>query len=65
VEEERMSQYADLADLHAKHHHLELELQEALAHPASSDEEIAAIKRQKLKLKDDIVRLERLEKTAA
>lgn len=60
-----MSDHADLVDLQTKHHSLELELLEALAHPATSDEEIAAIKRQKLKLKDDIVRLERIVSVAA
>ena len=36
------------------HLELEAELAEAMAHPASSDAEIAAIKRKKLKLKDEI-----------
>jgi hypothetical protein len=43
-----------LADLLAQHRALEVELAEAIAHPASSDSEIASIKRQKLKLKDQI-----------
>jgi hypothetical protein len=43
-----------LADLLARHRALELELSEALVHPASTDMEIAVIKRQKLKVKDAI-----------
>jgi hypothetical protein len=63
--EVRMSDSVDLASLQAKHHDLELELLDALAHPATSDAEIAAIKRHKLKLKDDMKRLERTAKAAA
>jgi hypothetical protein len=33
-------------------------LADAIAHPASSDQEIAEIKRRKLKIKDEITRLE-------
>lgn len=47
-----------LADLLAQHRALENELAEALVHPASTDSEIAAIKRQKLKVKDAIRALE-------
>jgi hypothetical protein len=47
-----------LADLLAQHRGLELELADAMAHPASTDAEIAAIKRAKLKLKDKIARLQ-------
>jgi hypothetical protein len=43
-----------LADLMAQHRALEHDLAEALVHPASTDSEIAAIKRQKLKVKDAI-----------
>jgi hypothetical protein len=46
-----------LAQLLAQHRALEAELAEAMVHPASTDSEIAAIKRQKLKVKDDISRL--------
>jgi hypothetical protein len=45
-----------LADLLAQHRALEMELAEAMAHPASTDAELAAIKRAKLKLKDEIAR---------
>jgi hypothetical protein len=53
-----MSLQAHLSELHAKHKALEAELADAIAHPASSDEEIAQLKRKKLRLKDEIVRLE-------
>jgi hypothetical protein len=47
-----------LADLLAQHRVLEGELADAMAHPASTDAEINAIKRQKLKLKDEIARMQ-------
>ncbi len=53
-----MSLQAHLGELHAKHKALEAELADAMNHPASSDAEIAALKRKKLKLKDEISRLE-------
>ena len=54
-----MNPSSSLSELLAQHHVLEVELAEAIAHPASSDAEIAAIKRQKLKLKDQIELLRR------
>ena len=45
-----------LAELLDQHRALELDLAEAIAHPASTDEEIAAIKRKKLRLKDEIAK---------
>jgi hypothetical protein len=54
-----MTLQAHLSELAAKHKALEVELADAMAHPASSDEEIAEIKRRKLKLKDEINRLEK------
>jgi hypothetical protein len=56
--EDRMSLQAHLGELHAKHKALEAELADAINHPASSDAEIAQLKRKKLKLKDEITRLE-------
>jgi hypothetical protein len=53
-----MSVQAHLGELHAKHKALEAELAEAINHPASSDAEIAELKRKKLKLKDEITRFE-------
>ena len=53
-----MSLQSHLSELHAKHRALEAELADAMNHPASSDAEIAELKRKKLKLKDEITRLE-------
>ncbi|MCA3560558.1 MAG: DUF465 domain-containing protein [Aestuariivirga sp.] len=53
-----MSLQAHLGELHAKHKALEAELADVMNHPASSDAEIAALKRKKLKIKDEISRLE-------
>ena len=53
-----MSLQSHLSELAAKHKALEGELQDALAHPSSSDQEIAELKRKKLKLKDEMIRLE-------
>ncbi|MBK8769002.1 MAG: DUF465 domain-containing protein [Rhizobiales bacterium] len=49
-----MNPTSSLSELIEQHHVLEAELADAMAHPASSDAEIAAIKRKKLKLKDEI-----------
>ena len=53
-----MTIQAHLSELAAKHKALEAELAEAMAHPASSDSEIAELKRKKLKIKDEMTRLE-------
>jgi hypothetical protein len=53
-----MSLQAHLSELAAKHKALETELAEAMAHPASTDAEIAELKRKKLKIKDEMTRLE-------
>jgi hypothetical protein len=53
-----MTLQTHLGELAAKHKALEAELADTMAHPASSDEEIAEIKRKKLKLKDEMTRLE-------
>jgi hypothetical protein len=53
-----MALQAHLSELAAKHQALEAELSDALSHPASSDAEIADIKRKKLKIKDEMLRLE-------
>jgi hypothetical protein len=53
-----MTLQAHLSELISKHKALETELAEAIAHPASTDQEIADIKRRKLKIKDEITRLE-------
>jgi hypothetical protein len=54
-----MSTQAHLEALKAKHQALEARLAEAITHASSSDQELAAIKHQKLKLKDEITELER------
>jgi len=46
-----------LVELERKHQALEVELDEALAHPSYDDLKIAEIKRRKLMLKDEIARL--------
>ncbi len=53
-----MSAEAHLAALKAKHKACSAELEEALTHPSSSDQEIAALKHRKLQLKDEITALE-------
>ena len=53
-----MTLQAHLSELISKHKTLETELADAIAHPASTDQEIAEIKRRKLKIKDEITRLE-------
>ena len=53
-----MTLQAHLSELISKHKMLEKELADAMAHPASTDAELAEIKRKKLKLKDEISRLE-------
>ena len=53
-----MTIQAHLSELAAKHKALEAELAEAMAHPATSDAEIAELKRKKLKIKDEMTRLE-------
>ena len=47
-----------LADLELKHRALEDEISEALAHPSTDDVKIAELKRRKLQVKDEIVRLQ-------
>ena len=53
-----MSLQAHLGELHAKHRALEAQLAEAMNHPASTDAEIAELKRKKLRIKDEISRLQ-------
>ena len=59
-----MTLQAHLSELAAKHKALESELADALSHPASTDQEIAELKRKKLRIKDEISRIEsQLQKT--
>ena len=46
-----------VTELERKHQALEREIQDALAHPATDDLRVAALKRKKLQLKDEISRL--------
>ena len=48
---------AHIASLEKKHGALEEELHSALASPSVDDQEIAEIKRRKLRLKDELTRL--------
>jgi hypothetical protein len=52
-----MTIQAHLASLEKKHGALEEELQNILASPSSDDQEIAELKRRKLRLKDEMQRL--------
>ncbi|MFK8250298.1 YdcH family protein [Ancylobacter terrae] len=52
-----MSMQAHVAELQRRHQALERELREELAHPGSDETRIADLKRRKLLLKDEIVRL--------
>lgn len=52
-----MSMQSHLAELERRHQALENELSEALAHPSTDDLRIAELKRRKLLVKDEIVRL--------
>lgn len=58
-----MSLSGHLDELSQKHRVLEQKLQEVLTHPSASDEEVANIKREKLKIKDQIQRLTSKEQT--
>jgi hypothetical protein len=53
-----MSVQAHLGELAAKHKALEAELEDAMSHPASTDAEIAELKRKKLRIKDEMTKLE-------
>ena len=59
-----MSTQTHLEALKAKHKSLESRLADALTHSSSSDQEIAAIKHEKLKLKDLISDLESKQRPA-
>jgi hypothetical protein len=60
-----MSLKNHLNELMSKHRSLEKELSEAIAHPATTDSQIAEIKRRKLKIKDEITNVERQVQMAA
>lgn len=52
-----MSLSSHLTELKKKHEHLSMEVEQAQRSPGTSDLEIAAMKKQKLKLKEEITRL--------
>lgn len=52
-----MSVQAHIGELAAKHRALEAELEDVMSHPASSDAEIAELKRRKLRIKDEMSKL--------
>lgn len=53
-----MSLSAHLAELNEKHKHLERQIEEELSRPGSNDIEVNRLKFEKLKLKDEIVKLQ-------
>jgi hypothetical protein len=58
-----MSLQTHLAELERRHRALEEELADAMAHPSSDDLKVAELKRRKLQLKDEIVRVKSELKT--
>ncbi len=52
-----MSIPSHLAELEQRHSSLEHQIKEALRHPSIDDLELADLKRKKLQIKDEIVRL--------
>jgi hypothetical protein len=57
-EPKHMSIEAHLAELERRHRALEAEINEAQAHPSIDDLQIVALKRRKLRVKDEIARLQ-------
>ncbi|MCB1426542.1 MAG: DUF465 domain-containing protein [Zhengella sp.] len=53
-----MSLESHLAELHRKHGELERKIDEMTLHPSVDDLELVELKRRKLKLKDEISKLE-------
>ncbi|MEM8811260.1 MAG: DUF465 domain-containing protein [Pseudomonadota bacterium] len=52
-----MSRIEHIAELERRHADLERQLEETTHHPSADSLEIAELKRQKLQIKDEIVRL--------
>ena len=52
-----MSMQSHLAELEKRHQALEREINDAVLHPSTDDLRIAELKRKKLLVKDEIVRL--------
>jgi hypothetical protein len=55
-----MSLAADLARLSEKHRQLELKIREEMARPGADETQIGQWKREKLKLKDEMAMLQRV-----
>jgi hypothetical protein len=55
--EARMSVESHLAELERRHEALKREINEAQTHPGFDEMEIAALKRRKLQIKDEIAQL--------
>jgi hypothetical protein len=53
-----MSMQTHLAELERRHQALEAEISEARAHPSVDDLQIVELKRRKLRVKDEIARLQ-------
>ncbi|MGV3633957.1 MAG: YdcH family protein [Pseudorhodoplanes sp.] len=53
-----MSMQEHLVDLEARHRALEEEIADALAHPSIDDTKIVELKRRKLRVKDEIARMQ-------
>ncbi len=53
-----MSLQAHLSELSAKHKAIESQIEEAMLHPSVDDLRIAELKRRKLRIKDEISRIE-------
>ena len=51
-----MALEAHLRELGSKHKRLERQIEEAMAHPSVDDLEIAKLKREKLRLKDELLK---------
>jgi hypothetical protein len=56
--EGKMPLTADLAELSEKHRMLELKIQEELARPGADDLQISQMKKEKLKIKDEMLKLQ-------
>jgi hypothetical protein len=61
--EARMSVESHLAELERRHQALKREIEEAQAHPGFDELEIAALKRRKLQIKDEIAQLKHDKET--
>ena len=56
-----MTLAAHLAELSEKHRMLEMKIQEELARPGSDDLQISKLKREKLKIRDEMTKLQAKE----